>query len=149
MQKTKNPPKKKQWYEGSGSMQSKLMKNSQKGMPLRKSNASGIGDALEVPQRQATKMITGKYETPGQALQRKGVVKNKTALDVVDFVADPINALPIVKGAKYAYKTLKGTVSGTKALSRGQKIYNKSTKALKAVDNIYDVKGSRTISKKK
>lgn len=135
-----DPPKKKQWWQESGTMKEKLAKHgTTKSGPQRKSNSSGLGDILEVPQKQATKMVTGRYETPGQALERKGVVKNKTALDVVDFVLDPINAIPLLKGAK-------GMKAGSrKALSKTAKAVNRAVKSVKTADNVSDVKNSRTV----
>lgn len=135
----KDPPKKKQWWQESGTMKEKLARHgTTKNGPQRKSNASGVGDMLEVPQKQATKMVTGRYETPGQALERKGIIKNKTALDAIDFVSDPINAIPLIKGAK-AMK-----VGTRKALSKTAKAVNKVTKTVKTTDNISDIKNSRT-----
>lgn len=134
------PAKVQKWYEKPGSMASKLQKYGTPNKPATKSNSDAVGDMLEAPQKQMTKMVTGKYETPGQALDRKGIVKNKLANDVIDFVVDPINAIGFIKGAQAAK-------AGTRVpLSKTAKAINRTVRTTKSADTYYDVKTSRGAS---
>ena len=86
-----------------------------------KSNSSPLGDMLDVPQKLITKQFTGKYEGPGDALERKGMV-GSTGRNVVNFVADPINAIPLAKLGK----GMKISKADLKAIN-----YNKKVKKIK------------------
>lgn len=90
-----------------------------------KSNSDGLGEFLNVPQKLITKQITGKYEGPGDALERKGVVKG-TGRDVVNFVADPTNFIPLAKLGK----GMKMSKTDAKAIK-----YNKAVKKVKTASN--------------
>ena len=129
------PPKKKlQWYQQPGTMEEKLRKYGTTGMPLHKSNSEGLSELLNVPQKLVTQAVTGKYQTPGEALEKAGVLQNKTDLDVIDFVTDPLNYIPLFKAGKLA------------TLSKPQQLFNSTTSFIKNADNLSDVINSRTIN---
>lgn len=137
-----DPPKRKlQWYEQPGTIEEKLRKNSNTQMPSTKSNSEGLSELLSVPQKLLTQVITGKYETPGQALERTGTVTNKTNLDVVDYVTDPLNYIPLFKLAK--------TGPYEKALAplgKNKSMFNNFIQGVQKVDNVSDVVNSRTLN---
>jgi hypothetical protein len=98
-----------------------------------KSNSDGLMDFLNVPQKLMTKQVTGKYEGPGDALERKGIV-GATGRDVVNFVADPINAIPLAKLGK----GMKMSKADAKAIK-----YNKSVKKVKTASNATQIAESK------
>lgn len=98
-----------------------------------KSNSDGLMDFLNVPQKLMTKQVTGKYEGPGDALERKGMV-GATGRDVVNFVADPINAIPLAKLGK----GMKMSKADAKAIK-----YNKSVKKVKTASNATQIAESK------
>lgn len=136
------PPKKKlQWYQQPGTMEEKLRKYGTTGMPLTKSNSEGLSEILSVPQKLSTQVITGKYETPGQALERAGIMTDKTDLDIVDYVTDPLNYIPLFKLAKTGpYE------KALPALGKNKSTFNSVIKGIQKVDNVSDVVNSRTIN---
>lgn len=90
---------------------------------------TGMGELLNVPQKQMMKSITGRYEGPGDALERKKKV-TPMGRDVVNFVADPINAIPMMAVGK--------AMKLTKADNRAIKI-NKAIKTVKRTSNASQV----------
>jgi len=86
-----------------------------------KSNSSPIGDMLDVPQKLITKQFTGKYEGPGDALERKGLV-GPTGRNVTNFVADPINAIPLAKLGKGMKLSKAQAVKDAKVLKYNKKV---------------------------
>lgn len=137
-----DPPKKKlQWYQQPGTMEEKLRKYGTTGVPLTKSNSEGLSEILSVPQKLSTQVITGKYETPGQALERAGIMTDKTNLDIVDYVTDPLNYIPLFKLAKtgpYA--------KALPPLGKNKSMFNSVIQGIQKVDNVSDVVNSRTIN---
>ena len=102
-----------------------------------KSNSDGIGEILNVPQKLMTKQITGKYEGPGDALERKGMV-GPTGRNVVNFIADPINLIPLAAVGK----GMKLSKADAKAIK-----YNKAVKKVKTASNATQI--TEAIIKKK
>lgn len=137
-----DPPKKKlQWYQQPGTMEEKLRKYGNTGSPLIKSNSEGLSELLSVPQKLSTQVITGKYETPGQALERAGIMTDKTDLDVVDYVTDPLNYIPLFKLAKTGpYE------KALPPLGKNKSMFNNIVQGIQKVDNASDVVNSRTIN---
>ena len=104
-----------------------------------KSNSDGLMDMLNVPQKLMTKQFTGKYEGPGDALERKGMV-GSTGRNVVNFMADPINAIPLAKLGK----GMKMSKADAKAIK-----YNSKVKKIKTASNVGQLAESFIKSKKK
>jgi hypothetical protein len=101
---------------------------------------TGMGEMFNVPQNLVTKSITGRYEGPGDALYRKGHV-TETGRGAVNFVADPLNALPFAKMGKFSKLSDKSVIRKT--------AYNKVNRAVQRTSNFENVKQEVKSSKKK
>lgn len=64
--------------------------------------AERLSELLSVPQKAATKLITGKYQTPSEAMG----IKNKAGAIATDMILDPVNLLSGVGIGKTAKKAL-------------------------------------------
>jgi len=72
-----------------------------------------LSDALAFPQRAITKLFTGEYQTPSEAIG----IKNKAGAIATDILLDPVNLL----GAGLAGKASKATKATKAASSAGKK----------------------------
>jgi hypothetical protein len=69
--------------------------------PITMEDVSNFFQLFSVPQKAATKLITGKYQTPSEAMG----IKNKVGAFATDMILDPVNLL----GAGLAGKAAKAT----------------------------------------
>jgi len=118
--------------------------------------AENVGEVLSAPQKALTKLISGKYQKPSEAMG----IQNKAGAFVTDLILDPVNILAGAKMAKgvddiiYPTRTYRAQVPGKNVLGYessdlSKKVYEKGDWTTKDLDEAFqylkgvDIPGGR------
>lgn len=118
--------------------------------------AENVGEVLSAPQKALTKLISGKYQKPSEAMD----IQNKAGAFVTDLILDPVNILAGAKMAKgvddmiYPTRTYRAQVPGKNVLGYessdlSKKVYEKGDWTTKDLDEAFqylkgiDIPGGR------
>lgn len=117
---------------------SPLNRKKSRNMGMQKENIKKMfeltGEILDLPQKFATKLATGKFEKPSEALSRNYPNQVNTPLKkaAADIVLDPLNALSLLKVGQIGLK-------GERILSTTDKAIKGAIKGSSVYDNVGEV----------